>query len=185
MRKRERTSFIPLRGDDLPGFDPLSMNPGTILLDGFVRTYCTKSDACGYITTPGSGFNVKNLLEDLVLALSWWDMAPREGGPGGPNLQRPGTAVLELEHDPKNRPCLHRLEETRDPGVHSPSVQRQPRGLTLQPPSCREFPPLSPCGRGRVKQSGTCSSYLCHTSVMLGSYSTMKYICVGSILSVQ
>lgn len=43
------------------------------VLDGFVRTYCTKADACGYATTPGSGFDVKNLLEDLVPTLTWWD----------------------------------------------------------------------------------------------------------------
>ena len=38
-----------------------------------MRTYCTKADACGYTTTPGSRLNVKNLLEDLVPTLSWWD----------------------------------------------------------------------------------------------------------------
>ena len=43
------------------------------VLDGLVRTYCTKADACGYTTTPGNGFDVKHLLEDIIPTLGWWD----------------------------------------------------------------------------------------------------------------
>ena len=43
------------------------------VLEGLMWTYCTKADACRYTTTPGNGFDVKNLLEDLVPTLGCWD----------------------------------------------------------------------------------------------------------------